>query len=150
MTSEPHPSRIHKKTKVVKRMAYRYDMTEMDFGTFARFAYMGIPQALEAMYAPEDSTMIDHLTAYRSAFRPSLPLMRDNYRRVIRNHNTMEHTAKQRFHALRLAYNFREAQEGDGTFSPRLEKEIIQWFTYLSQPENFREFNDILSIINLT
>lgn len=150
VTSEPHPSRIHKKTKVVKHMAYRYDMTEMDFGTFARFAYEGVPQALEAMYAPQEAVLIDKLSAYRAQFRPSLPAMRDNYRRVIRNHCTLEHTTKQRFHALRLAINFHQAQNGDGRFNPRLDEDVIKWFTELAQEENYAEYIALLNTINMT
>lgn len=131
-------------------MAHRYDVTEMDLGTFARFAYDGVPQALEAMYAPQDAVLVDHLAEYRHAFRPSLPAMRDNYRRVIRNHCTLEHTAKQRFHALRLAFNFYEAQSGDGQFNPRLDDEVVKWFIELAQPEEFKEFTDVLNTINMT
>lgn len=140
VTSMPHPSRIHKKTRVVKHMSHRYDLTEMDLSTFAKFAFDGIPQALEAMYAPDDAVLVDKIRDYRKAFRPSLPAMRDNYRSVIRNHMSLDNTPKQRFHALRLSANFYEAHTGNGRFNPRLTEKEIEIFTFYSQPENYKEF----------
>ena len=145
ITSSPHPSRIHKKTRVVKHMSHRYDVTEMDLSTFSRFAYDGIPQALEAMYAPQEAVLLDKLSEYRHSFRASLPAMRDNYRRVIRNHDGEDLTPKKRFHALRLATNFHEAANGNGRFNPRLDDETIKLYTWLSQPENYREFTSKLN-----
>lgn len=147
ISSDTHPYRIHKKHSVVKHMAHRYDLTKMDLSTFAMFAYDGVPQALEAMYAPDSAVLVDNIREYRKSFRASIPAMRAIYDDVIYRFRGLDKKPKMRFHALRLATNFREASENDGRFNPVMSEEESRYFKYLAQPENYIEFNKVLNSI---
>ena len=128
-------------------MAHRYDLTKMDLGTFAMFAYDGVPQALEAMYAPDSAVLVDNIREYRKSFRVSIPAMRATYDDVIYHFRKPDKKPKGRFHALRLATNFREASENDGRFNPVMGHEESRYFKYLAQPENYIEYNKVLDSI---
>lgn len=147
ISSDTHPYRIHKKRSVVKHMDNRYDLTKMDLGTFAMFAYDGVPQALEAMYAPDSAVLVDNIREYRKSFRASIPAMRATYDDVIYRFHGPDKKPKMRFHTLRLATNFREASENDGRFNPVMSEEESRYFKYLAQPENYIEFNRVLNNI---
>lgn len=128
-------------------MAHRYDLTKMDLGTFAMFAYDGVPQALEAMYAPDSAVLVDNIREYRKSFRASIPAMRATYDDVIHSFRGLDKKPKMRFHTLRLATNFREASENDGRFNPVVSEKELQYFKYLAQPENYIEFDKVLDSI---
>lgn len=113
-------------------MVGRLDVTCMDLNTFMRKAYQGVPQTLEAMFAPDSAVLVDHISALRHQFYGPLPEMRDMYRRAIKNMSGEDDTQKRKFHALRLAYNFSQAERTGGRFNPRLPQEKIDEFRYWS------------------
>lgn len=125
-----------------KRMARQHinngiDEITLAFGTFARFAFDGIPQALEAMFS--EQCIIDELTEFRNSFYAGTGMdsMREKYRKTIRSFAHGDF--KQRRHALRLSINLEEAMQSGGRFNPTLKPEQITTITEMaaSNPASF-------------
>lgn len=99
------------------------DQTLVSEKTFHKFCFEGIPQALEAMFAP--LTLIDKIESFRNDYFAGLNLdhMCGKYTRTIKSFaygNT-----KKRQHALRLSFNLAEAMETGGRFNPKLSEEQV-------------------------
>ncbi|MDQ2737158.1 MAG: nucleotidyltransferase domain-containing protein, partial [Actinomycetota bacterium] len=90
------------------------DVFTCDLHTFIDMAYNGVPQALEAMFAPAFET--DEIAALRAGFRAGGGTVIGTYRRTIRNFAVGDF--KRQRHALRLALNLAELMR-TGRFSPR-------------------------------
>lgn len=92
------------------------DSMVVDLSTFTRYADMGVPQALEAMFAP--TAEIDVIEEFRWHYRANLPNARDRYCRTIKSF-ALGDTFKKRRHAFRLCLNLTELMER-GRFNPTL------------------------------
>lgn len=94
------------------------DCVQMGLSTFMAQADAGVPQALEAMFAPAAWPETDMLAALRRAFWPSTARAANTYRRTIAAFDRLEPTPKRRRHAVRLAHNLDELI-ARGRFDPR-------------------------------
>ncbi|MBC9705784.1 MAG: nucleotidyltransferase domain-containing protein [Enterococcus sp.] len=123
------------------------DQITMDFKTFARFAYDGQPQALEAMFSP--IATIDRISEFRNSFYAGLnyDAMIGRYRRTATAfaHGNFKH----RRHALRLILNLEEAMRNRGYFNPRLSPENRDMITEMAMDQNFATHLQSLSIYDL-
>lgn len=94
------------------------DSMVVDLSTFRHFCDEGVPQALEALFAPEPE--VDLLTDFRNSYRVNTANVVRTYKRTI--YNFAEGDYKRRRHGLRLALNLREMLR-TGRFNPRLPRE---------------------------
>jgi hypothetical protein len=85
----------------------------------------GVPQALEAMFAPAPA--VDRLGAFRRAYRCNVAKATRTYRRTIRNFAEAGDFKKSR-HALRLWLNLEDIQRY-GRFNPLLSEADKEWVT---------------------
>lgn len=92
------------------------DNMKVDLSTFVHFCQEGVPQALEALFAPEPE--VDLLTAYRWSYRVNTANVTRTYRRTMRNF-AMDDSLKKRRHACRLAINLGTMLR-EGRFNPRM------------------------------
>lgn len=115
----------------VKRKRYKYskqsivngvDSMTVDLPTWLRLCDKGVPQALEAMFAPNPA--VDKLTALRYSYRAGGEV-RKTYARTIANF-IEEGSFKRRRHALRLALNLRDLL-GSGRFNPVVKPHEKEW-----------------------
>lgn len=112
------------------------DRTIVDFSTFRQFCDDGVPQALEACFAPAPE--VDHISDFRAAYRVDTARMVARYRRTIKSFSVGN--AKQRRHALRLMINLDEAVI-TGRFNPVLSKPVIEAITRLAALEEETYFH---------
>lgn len=94
------------------------DSVVVNLSTWLRLCEKGVPQALEAMFAP--NPLIDNLPFLRSAFRAGIPA-RQTYARTITNF-VMNDDFKRRRHAVRLGFNLRDLGRY-GRFNPVMTEE---------------------------
>lgn len=87
--------------------------------TFTRYADMGVPQALEAMFS--NCAEIDLIEDFRLSYRANIAEMRNRYVRTIKAF-ALHDEFKRRRHAFRLCLNLTEAMD-TGRFNPRLKEE---------------------------
>lgn len=92
------------------------DMTCHSLDSFMKQAEKGVPQALEAMFAPTPT--IDYISAMRSGFNPNLVNCLNTYSRTIYNFIEMN-TTKSLRHAMRLSMNLQDLYRF-GMFNPTL------------------------------
>lgn len=94
------------------------DELTLSFKTFIQYAYMGAPQALEAMFSQMPT--IDKLEAFRKDYFAGMngDSMKTRYRSSIKlfAHGGIKH----RRHALRMSLNLDEALRSGGRFNPTL------------------------------
>ncbi|HLS02176.1 MAG TPA: hypothetical protein VK054_09390 [Beutenbergiaceae bacterium] len=93
------------------------DVTRVGLGEFVRQAEKGVPQALEAMFAPDDWPEVDLISAYRRSWRPSTGAVVGTYRRTIKAF-ALSGNPKQERHAQRLQYQLDQMLRY-GRFNPR-------------------------------
>lgn len=100
------------------------DTTTVDIGTWVRYCEMGVPQALEAMFADPEYAEIDRLPFYRPHFFVGTRVY-DKYLDTIKSF-ALQDGYKQKRHSLRLAINMAEFR-GKGRFQPTLTSEQKSW-----------------------
>lgn len=94
------------------------DSLRVNLPTWLRLCEKGVPQALEAMFAPEP--LVDNLGPLRAGFRAGGEARR-TYARTIRNFVEAEEF-KRRRHAVRLGFNLRDLL-ACGRFNPVMTEE---------------------------
>jgi hypothetical protein len=115
------------------------DTMTLDLHTFLDMACRGVPQALEAMFAPEAE--VDKIAALRRSWRASGAEVWHTYRRTIRHFLIDYGDLKRRRHALRLAVNLEDLMRY-ARFEPRLTPELAAELTRtasLNTPEYLDE-----------
>lgn len=100
------------------------DETVTDLSTFVLYASKGVPQYLEAMWAPVEAVDVDVIHDMRFAFRPDYYKTQDTYQRTIRNFYE-DGSFKKRRHAYRLVVNMLEFRR-KGIFNPRLDDQDLE------------------------
>lgn len=104
------------------------DSTVVSLSTFMHFCYMGVPQALEALFSEEPE--VDLLTDFRNSYRINTSTTVATYRRTIKNFSRDgDGGFKKRRHSIRLAFNLRTMLEA-GRFNPRMSHEEIVLANY--------------------
>jgi hypothetical protein len=79
------------------------DSVVVDFGTWVDQCTLGVPQALEAMFASEPYVEVDEISDFRNGFRVGTQVY-DRYLRTIKTFAFSEKDPyKRKRHALRLA-----------------------------------------------
>lgn len=98
------------------------DVTRKDLGTFLLEATAGVPQALEAMFAPDSTVELDRIKPLRAGFTAygAWPVL-ERYLQTMKNFALRE-SWKHRRHALRLALNAASIRTS-GRFQPTLSRE---------------------------
>ena len=91
------------------------DSMTVDFGTWVNMCWIGVPQALEAMFS--DQAITDELSDFRSQFRVSTGAS-ERYLRTIRSFCYTQDPKRKR-HGLRLALNMHDFTRY-GRFNPTL------------------------------
>lgn len=91
------------------------DSLRVDLPTWLRWCEKGVPQALEAMFAP--NPLVDKLGPLRAGYRAGGEVRR-TYARTIRNFVESDEF-KRRRHAVRLAYNLNDILRY-GKFNPHM------------------------------
>lgn len=94
------------------------DTLTLGWPQFVEQATRGVPQAMEAMFAPADAVTVDLLPGFRAGFRVAGFEAMDRVRRTIASF-FRDGGTKRRRHALRLAFAYAELRER-GRFNPRL------------------------------
>lgn len=106
-----------------QRIEGETDVTSKDLGTFLREASFGVPQALEAMFAPASLVEVDRISHLRAGFRATGPGVTGTYLRTIKSFayggGGGGGAWKKRRHAIKLAVNGRELTM-TGRMSPQL------------------------------
>lgn len=114
------------------------DVIVHSFDSFMTQALKGVPQALEAMFAPREAIIHSEIDYIRDRFVACGSETIDRYCRTIYNMNLGNF--KQKVHAFRLAMNLQDLQKY-GRFNPRLNKRDRRDLTYLiNYPEEVHEF----------
>jgi hypothetical protein len=116
------------------------DTTTVDLGTWVNMCQAGVPQALEAMFAPDNVVLFDALPDFRRAFRFG-SACRDRYFRTIDNFLD-EPNAKKNRHGLRLALNLRDGLRY-GRFNPTLSPANRVWVTYHARHTPLDELREL-------
>lgn len=91
------------------------DSLTINLPTWLRICEKGVPQALEAMFAP--NPLVDNIPWLRAAYRAGSGV-RQTYARTITNF-VMDGTFKRKRHAVRLGFNLRDIGRY-GRFNPVL------------------------------
>jgi len=104
------------------------DVVTVDLHTFLDMASKGVPQALEAMFAPAPD--VDLIAPLRAGFRAVGPEVMGTYCRTIKSF-ALAGEPKRRRHALRLSRNLRELMHS-GRFDPRLDVDTAALMTAAS------------------
>lgn len=127
------------------------DVTKASIDRFTNLCYKGVPQSLEALFAPREAWVKYDDLWYdrRETIHENLYLFRldilETYRRTARNFFQKDDFKKNR-HAMRLIFNARDFKV-NGQFNPRLEESDLNEITRLaSLPWQQREesFKDLL------
>lgn len=105
------------------------DSMTVDLSTFMYYCEQGVPQALEAMFAPAEAVEVDMIEALRRGYHVNTAKATQRYRRTIRNF--AEGDFKKRRHAARLYLNMLEFQK-TGRFNPRLNEEEKEYCTFIA------------------
>lgn len=112
-----------------KRQANGVDITMIDFGTWINECQRGVPQALEAMFAPGPDT--DRIGALRAGYRTGTAAW-PTYLRTIKAFaysDTDDHRAnKRKVHALRLSWNLYQMRVHHGRFNPVLHPQQVEMY----------------------
>lgn len=108
------------------------DEMVLDLSTFRNFCDEGVPQALEALFAPEPE--VDLLTDFRANYMVDTARAVRTYKRTA--HNFSMGNLKQKRHALRLALNLYELLE-TGRFNPTLSTEEASMITHMARSNEF-------------
>ena len=98
------------------------DSMVLDLPTWLKLCDKGVPQALEAMFAP--NPLVDNLAPLRNAYRAGGPV-RETYARTITNF-VKDGEFKRRRHALRLSLNLRDLMRY-GRFNPVVKPHQKMW-----------------------
>ncbi|CAM3280605.1 DNA polymerase beta superfamily protein [Stackebrandtia soli] len=83
------------------------DLLRLGLSRFLFLCEEGAPQALEAMFAPDEYTEIDVLRSYRHAYRANVRAAEDTFASAIRQFEASAQP-KTRAHARRLADNLEQ------------------------------------------
>lgn len=111
------------------------DVIVHSLDSFLIQASKGVPQALEAMFAPQEAVLHSEIEYLRSRFVASGGETIDRYCRTMYNFSLGDY--KQRRHALRLAYNLRDLIEY-GRFNPRMKfSRTMEIKSVLAMPDEF-------------
>jgi len=94
------------------------DTTQVTFSGFFEMCYLGVPQALEALYSTKAT--VDKLSYFRDAFRPGRSTLTEYAHAMTQCIRQGDY--KRRRHALRLALNLRSLMTY-GYFNPTLTPE---------------------------
>lgn len=105
------------------------DTMTVDLPTWLRLCDKGVPQALEAMFAPEP--LVDNLPALRSAYRAWGAEVRGRYHRTIESFIFVDSNFKKKRHALRLSLNLRDIGR-HGRFDPVVLPHQRQWMDFMA------------------
>lgn len=98
-----------------QRITDEEDSVTVNLPTWLRLCDKGVPQALEAMFAP--NPLVDNLPFLRSAYRAGGEVRR-TYARTITNF-VMSDEFKRKRHAVRLGFNLRDIGRY-GRFNPQM------------------------------
>jgi predicted nucleotidyltransferase len=117
------------------------DTTVVDFGTWVNMCQAGVPQALEAVFAPARFVEVESsgIAEFRNSFRVGEG-MRDKYFRTIENF-IAEPDFKKNRHALRLCLNLRQGRRY-GYFNPTLPNRSAIWITHKVKTMPFDELRE--------
>ena len=114
------------------------DVIVHSLDSFLIQASKGVPQALEAMFAPREAILYSEIEYLRNRFVASGGETVDRYCRTIYNMNLGNF--KQKVHAFRLAMNLQDLQKY-GRFNPRLNKrDRHDLFFLINYPEEVHEY----------
>lgn len=116
------PVKKNKKRYAKQSIVDGIDTTTLDLPTWLHYCDIGVPQALEAMFAP--NPIIDELPALRHAYRTGWEA-RDRFHRTIESF-IMETDFKKRRHGLRLAVELRNLLRY-GRFNPVMDSLTAEW-----------------------
>lgn len=106
------------------------DSMTVDFGTWVNMCWIGVPQALEAMFSQQ--ALEDKIAPFRSQFRVSTRAS-ERYIRTITSF-TMTQDPKRKRHGLRLALNMYDFQRA-GRFNPSLSPNEADYITEQSKKD---------------
>lgn len=81
------------------------DSTRVSLPEFLRTVGLGVPQAIEALFAPDRMVQVDEIRFLRSALVPGTASLANFYSRSIRDHSCINPTPKRRRHSARLAHD---------------------------------------------
>ena len=110
---------VHDKIDSRQVISGNQDTTYLDLSTYMRQADAGVPQALEAMFAPADyfGIEVDKFRDMRVNYRPDTARAANTYARTISSFKRLKVTPKRLAHAVRLAYNLDQLVK-HGKFDP--------------------------------
>lgn len=134
-------SPTHRATWSTQRVENGVDITMLDLGTWINQCIRGVPQALEAMFAPDPE--VDVLAAMRAGWRVGSTVW-PSYLRTIKSFAMTESddpaaVKKRQVHALRLAWNLHQMRD-TGRFDPVLHPmQVDQYRRVVDQMEGDRE-----------
>jgi len=111
------------------------DSMVVDLSTFTRYADLGVPQALEAMFS--SYAEIDLIEDYRLSYRANMANARDRYTRTIKSF-ALNDDFKRRRHAFRLCLNLIVLMD-TGRFNPRLSPQEAIRVSAWAGRENYLE-----------
>lgn len=116
----------HRKARWVRHTVIgSNDVTVTDLSSFLSMCDAGVPQALEAMFAPRPQ--VDIIPYFRSGYRAGVWTTAETYRRTITSFIDGD-SPKVRRHALRLAHNLTELM-ATGRFNPVLAPDVAARLT---------------------
>lgn len=122
------------------------DSVRVDLPTWLRWCDKGVPQALEAMFAP--NPMVDKIPSLRAAYRAGGEA-RSTYTRTIRNFVEAD-DFKRRRHAVRLGFNLRDLLK-TGRFNPVMKRQQVFIANGLAEHLRGEElFDEIMYITHQT
>lgn len=112
-----------------KSQANGVDLTMIDFGTWINECQRGVPQALEAMFAPDPDT--DRIGAMRAGYRVGSAAW-PTYLRTIKAFSYSDsedpRSTKRKVHALRLSWNLFQMRHLRGRFGPVLHPQQVEMY----------------------
>lgn len=116
------PRRNNRAKYAKQRIVGQDDTLTTDLSTLMRYASMGVPQYLEAIFSRQAT--VDRITELRYSYRCNLASAVNTYQRTIKNF--AEGNQKQRRHALRLCLNLDEILD-HARFNPTLTSQQWEW-----------------------
>lgn len=104
------------------------DTMKVDLPTWLRLCEKGVPQALEAMFAP--NPLVDNIPWLRAGYRAWGAEVRGRYHRTIESFIFVDSSLKKKRHALRLALNLQDLRRY-GRFNPQMHPGHIAWANFI-------------------
>lgn len=133
------PTRVFQELSTDAATGVVTDTMVVGLTTFLSNCAEGVPQALEAMFAP--TSTVDLLGGYRAAFRVNPNTMHATYRRSMRDHmlraELMDSPVKVRRHVVRHALNLETALTC-GRFSPVLSETERRVVVSMAESDTFQ------------